>query len=134
MRLIVNQVEISLANLTAFLDGTLDQCLAENITPMAWSPLAGGQLADRSTRVLQSQTGYPAKRIVAALDKVAEERGTNRAVVALAWLLKHPSRIVPIIGSTNAEAIRAATEAVGFELSREEWYILLEAGRGECLP
>src|SRR2546422_198573 len=68
MPLVVNQIEISLANLTSFEDGTLDQCLAEKITPMAWSPLAGGQLADGATRLLPSQQSYRIKPIIAALD------------------------------------------------------------------
>ena len=56
--LIVNQIEISLAKLDAFNDGTIDQCLEKKITPMAWSPLAGGQLADRTKYLLPSQQGY----------------------------------------------------------------------------
>lgn len=134
MPLIVNQVEISLANLTCFEDGTLDQCLAEKITPMAWSPLAGGQLADGPKRLLSSQMAYRIKPIVAALDIVAKNRGVSRSLIALAWLLKHPSGIVPIVGSTNPESIRAAASATDLDLSREEWYSLLEAARGERLP
>jgi predicted oxidoreductase len=134
MRLIVNQVEISLANVHAFQDGTLDQCLAEKIIPMAWSPLAGGQLGERVSRVLDSQMGYRIKPTVAALDSIAQQRGVGRSVVALAWLLKHPSRIVPIVGSTKPESIRKAVEAVDFKLSHEDWYTLLAAARGERLP
>lgn len=134
MPLIVHQVEISLANLASFHDGTLDQCLAEKITPLAWSPLAGGQLADGATQLLPSQEGYRTKPIVAAVDQIARERGTNRTAVALAWLLKHPAQIVPIVGSTNQTNIRAAVAAEALELSRDEWYRLLEAARGERLP
>lgn len=134
MPLIVHQVEISLANLSAFHDGTLDQCLAEKMTPLAWSPLAGGQLADGATQLLPSQEGYHTKPIVTALDQIARERGTNRTTVALAWLLKHPAEIVPIVGSTAERNIRAAAEAEALELTRDEWYRLLEAARGERLP
>jgi predicted oxidoreductase len=134
MPLIVNQVEISLANLGAFNNGTLDQCLAESITPMAWSPLAGGQLGDGGKRMLPSQMGYRTKPLVAALDRLAKERGTSRTVIALGWLLKHPSRIIPIVGSTNPASIRAAARADELELSREEWYSLLAEARGERLP
>src|SRR6266487_432114 len=94
-----NQVEISLANLTCFEDGTLDQCLAEKITPMAWSPLAGGLLGDGPRRILASQEAYKPAAVVSALDALAKVRGSARTVVALAWLLRHPSRIMPIIGS-----------------------------------
>jgi predicted oxidoreductase len=134
MPLIVNQVEISLANLKAFHDGTLDQCLAEKITPMAWSPLAGGQLGDGAKNLLPSQMAYRTKPVVATLDRLAKERGASRTAVALAWLLKHPSRIVPIVGSTNPASIREAVRADDLELSRDEWYSLLGEARGERLP
>jgi len=129
-----NQVEISLANLACFEDGTLDQCLAEKITPMAWSPLAGGLLADGPRRILASQQAYKPGAVVAALDALAKIRGSARTVVALAWLIRHPSRIIPIVGSTDPARIRQAATADVFELSREEWYRLLDAARGQTLP
>ena len=134
MPLIVNQVEISLANRTSFEDGTLDQCLSEKITPLAWSPLAGGLLADGAKALLPFQEGYRTKQAVAVLDEIAAEHGTSRTAIALAWLLKHPAGIVPIVGSTQPQNIKAAARADGIELKREEWYRLLEAARGERLP
>ena len=134
MRLLVNQVEISLANLACFEDGTLDQCMAEKITPMAWSPLAGGQLADGARRLLPSQESYRIKPLVAALDALGKAQGLSRTVLALAWLMKHPSGIVPIVGSTNPSSIREASRATDVHISREDWYRLLEAARGERLP
>jgi predicted oxidoreductase len=134
MKLIVHQVEISLANLAALEDGTLDQCLAEKITPMAWSPLAGGKLGDGATRVLPSQKAYQTRKMNAALDQIAEARDASRTAIALAWLLKHPGHIVPIIGSTNPANIQEAARAAEVDLSRDEWYRLLEAARGERLP
>ncbi|MBI3876960.1 MAG: aldo/keto reductase [Verrucomicrobia bacterium] len=132
--LIVNQVEISLANLSCFNDGTLDQCFAERITPLAWSPLAGGKLAGGPRKLLPSQEGYRTDAINILLDALAREHGVSRAVIALAWLLKHPAGIVPIVGSTNPESIRDCFRADEVELTREEWYRLLEAARGERLP
>ena len=134
MKLVVNQVEISLANLSRFEDGTLDQCLAWKVAPMAWSPLAGGLLADGAKAVLPSQEDYKPKPIRAALDRLARRHGVSRAALAIAWLLRHPAGIVPIVGSTDAGNIRAAAEAAALNLSREEWYQLLEAARGERLP
>jgi len=134
MPLIVNQVEISLANLSAFEDGTLDQCLAEKITPLAWSPLAGGLLGDGAKALLPSQEGYRAKPINTVLEIIAKARGATHTAVALAWLMKHPANIVPIIGSTNPANIRQAAKAETLELTRDEWYRLLEAARGERLP
>lgn len=132
--LIVNQVEISLAKLDCFTDGTLDQCLAKKITPLAWSPLGGGFLASGAILRLPSEQQRHAKSVLGVLDEIAEKRGVNRTVIALAWLLKHPSRIVPIVGSNNPERIRDAAQAADLELTREEWYQLLIAARGEQLP
>ena len=121
--LIVQQVEVSLTAQFTLDDGTLDQCLAEKITPLAWSPLAKGMIGDFR---LDAENGP----LAVLLDRVAAQHGVSRTAIALAWLLKHPSRMVPIIGSVNPERIRAALEADRIELTREEWYALLIAGRG----
>jgi predicted oxidoreductase len=134
MPLIVHQVEISLANRACFDDGTLDQCFVEKITPLAWSPLAGGLLAEGAKELLPSQQAYHTKPIVAELDAIASDRGTTRTVIALAWLLKYPANIVPIVGSTRPLKIKEAAHADLVDLTREEWYRLLEAARGERLP
>lgn len=131
--LVVNQIEISLAQRGAFEDGTLDQCLQKNITPMAWSPLGGGLLGDGAKRLLPAQQSYKPEAIVKVLDEIASARGANRTLIALAWLLKHPGKIVPIIGTTNPERIREAARAAEFELTREEWYRLFIAAHGEPL-
>jgi predicted oxidoreductase len=135
MPLVVHQVEISLARLDCFTDGTLDQCLIERLTPLAWSPLARGLLGDGGTSVSPEQkAAYGADKILPMLDAIAEVQGVSRVVVALAWLLKHPSNIVPIVGSTNAERINDAAKTAEVELTREEWYRLLIAARGTPLP
>lgn len=134
MKLIVNQVEISLANLAALEDGTLDQCLAQKMIPMAWSPLAGGKLGDGATRLLPSQKAYQTRKLNALLDKIAAAHAARRPTIALAWLLKHPGHIIPIIGSTNPANIQEAARAADVDLTRDEWYRLLEAARGERLP
>jgi len=134
MPLVVHQVEISLAKLDAFTDGTLDQCLIEKITPMAWSPLAAGLIGGGAHDLLPSQKGYRTDSFLSVVDGVAKERGTSRTAVALAWLLKHPSGIQPVVGSVNPDRIRQAAKADELDLSREEWYRLLLAARGEALP
>jgi len=134
MPLVVHQVEISLAKLDAFTDGTLDQCLIEKITPMAWSPLAAGLIGGGAHDLLPSQKGYRTDSFLSVVDGVAKERGTSRTAVALAWLLKHPSGIQPVVGSVNPDRIRQAAKAEEVDLSREEWYRLLLAARGEALP
>jgi predicted oxidoreductase len=134
MPLITHQVEISLAMLNAFGDGTLDQCLSEKITPMAWSPLAGGLIGGGAKRLLSWQQEYKPEKFLPTLEQIAKARGVSRTVIALAWLLRHPSKIVPIVGSNNPERIREAVKATEIVLTREEWYQLFTAARGEPLP
>jgi predicted oxidoreductase len=131
--IVVHQVEISLANLAALDDGTLDQCLAEHITPLAWSPLGGGLLASGASKLLPAQQAYRVAGITALLDTLAAERGISRANLALSWLLKHASKIVPIIGSTDPQRIRDCARAAETDLSREDWYRLTTAARGTPL-
>lgn len=134
LKLLVNQVEISLVCLESLRDGTLDQCLNEKITPMAWSPLGGGALADGAKKVLKSQEGYKPKKINAELDAIAKTHGAARSTIALAWLMKHPAGIIPIVGSTDPKRIRESVHADSVELSREEWYRLLTAALPGPLP
>lgn len=134
MPLIVNQVEISLAKLDCLHDGTLDHCLAEKITPMAWSPLAGGRLGTSDPIDLRDPDHARRLHIRETLDQIARAHETSRAVIALAWLLKHPSRIVPIVGTTDPEKIRELPKAADIELTRDEWYRLMEAALGHRLP
>ncbi|MBN8248442.1 MAG: aldo/keto reductase [Verrucomicrobia bacterium] len=124
--LVTNQVEISLIRREALEDGTLDQCLAERITPMAWSPLARGAL-------MAAAPDDPGG-LSRVLDAVAADRGLSRSAVALAWLMAHPAGILPIIGSVQPSRILESSAAAGIRLSREEWYRLLTAARGSRLP
>lgn len=129
MPLLVNQVEISLNQLCALNDGTLDQCMATGMTPMAWSPLAKGLLASATLKSTPRGAG-----LARELERLAADRGVPVPAIALAWLLRHPSRILPVIGSTHPQHIRETVKALDVRLSREEWYRLTEAGRGERLP
>ena len=134
MPLVVNQVEIHPGRLDCFTDGTLDQCLAERITPLAWSPLGGGRFGDKG----KVDPKHPNRKGLAALlkvlDETAKKYGTTRTVIVLAWLLKHPSDIIPIVGSADPAHIRAAAEADDIEMDREDWYRILVAARMEPLP
>jgi predicted oxidoreductase len=132
--LIVNQVEIHLGRLACFYDGTLDQCLQRQITPLAWSPLGGGFLGTGGT----IRDDHPRKKLldglISVLDEIAGRYGVSRTVMALAWLMKHPSRIIPIVGSVRPDHIADAARADALEVDREDWYRLLVAARGEKLP
>jgi len=127
MPLVTNQVELSLLNMEVLADGTVDQCQRLGISPMAWSPLAGGGLFDgddaRSLRVRR------------ALQAVGRELGGAPAdQVALAWILRHPARVVPVVGSGKLERIQSAAAAAGLHLSREQWFTLWAASAGQDVP
>jgi len=134
MPLVVNQVEIHLARLDCFEDGTLDQCLEKDVTPVAWSPLARGLLGDGGQVDPQDARASGLRALLALLDDKARQYGVSRAVVALAWLLQHPARIVPVVGSIDPARIRDAVKADDLAISREDWYSLLVAARMQGLP
>ena len=130
----VNQVEIHPLRLHCFTDGTLDQCLEKKITPMAWSPLAGGRVGTGFTPDEKAGNHAHHLGLLAALDKAADSFGTERTAIALAWLLRHPSGIVPVVGSVNPKNVQAAAHAAEIDMDRETWYHILRAARGEKLP
>ncbi len=132
--LVTNQVEVSLVQLYALHDGTLDQCQEKRVTPLAWSPLGAGLLGSGGVDLLPGQRHYDPAPVLAVLDRIAQERGVARELIALAWILKHPARIVPIIGTTQPEQIKQLAVAAELELTREEWYHLVTAARGAEMP
>lgn len=132
--LVVNQVEIHLGRLACFYDGTLDQCLAERITPLAWSPIGGGFLGEGGKVPEKHPRREVMLKLVEMLDEMAGRYGVSRTVMSLAWLLKHPSGIIPIVGSAKPPHIEDAVKADSLEIDREDWYRLLVAARGEKLP
>jgi predicted oxidoreductase len=132
--LATNQVEVSLVQLYALHDGTLDQCQEKKVTPLAWSPLGAGLLGSGGVDLLPGQRHYNPTTVLAVLDRIAKERGVGRELIALAWILKHPAKIVPIIGTTQPEQIKQLAAAAELELTREEWYHLVTAARGAEMP
>lgn len=142
--IIVNQIEISLlhnhvindgilANQTsgqyAASTGILDYCRLNNIQVQAWSPVALGKIftppldADENVIELAKQ-----------ISVYAEDKGTSKEAIALAWLMMHPIGIQPIIGTTNLERIANSCKADEITLSREEWYRLFTIARGNPVP
>lgn len=142
--LVANQVEVSLlhhhliddgvvANTTghayASAAGTLDYCRLHDLRMQAWSPLAGGKLATTS------EFADPVIRATSALlHQLAEEKGVTPEAIQLAWLLRHPAGIQPIVGTTDPVRLAACCAADGVTLSREEWYALFTAARGTRVP
>ncbi len=132
--LLVNQVQMSLLAHAPLTDGTLDQCMAERVTPMAWSPLNGGRLVTEWPLDI-TMPGHALRiGVRETLDRLGRRHGASRMQMALAWLMRHPAGIQPIIGSSNPDNIRAAVKATEINLSREDWYELLQTAMGERLP
>ena len=125
--LATNQIEFHLLHMDPIYDGTLAQCEKAGILPMAWSPLAGGRLFDPANEAAQ--------RIAKAVEAMAARYGgASMEQLAYAWILAHPSRPLPIIGSNRVERIRAAAAAVEIVLEREDWYALWQAAQGRRVP
>ena len=125
-KLVSTQPEISPLRITCFENGELDQAMILGLTPLAWSPLGGGRLAAPETP--------RDKAVAAALDTVAAAQGVSRTVAAYSWLMAHPAGIIPIIGSQNPARIAEGATALTVRWTREDWYAVLVAARGERLP
>ena len=118
-RLVANQIEISLAENTALTNGDLAYLQQHKIAPMAWSPLAGGQLLQDSRSPLGMK-----------LKEMAAMHGVAPSSMAVAWLLRHPAAILPVMGSNSIERIKLFGEAMNVQLDRQSWFELLEAAMG----
>ena len=116
-------------------DGVLDQCLELGITPLAYSPVGGGWLA--GTRDIPNDHGNKTniENARAALRELSDAyNGATPTQLAIAWLLRHPAGIIPLVGSNNPEHIKEAAGAGQIELSRTDWYKLWVAARGARVP
>jgi predicted oxidoreductase len=124
--LATNQVELSPLRLDALHDGTLDQCQRLGLRPMIWSPLAGGRLF--------SGEDERALRVRGELTRLAGELGVSITTLVFAWLMRHPSRPLPIVGSRRVEAAREALAALELRLTPEHWYRVWTASMGHEVP
>jgi aryl-alcohol dehydrogenase-like predicted oxidoreductase len=120
------QPEISPLEISAIEERVLDIAMQHNLAPLAWSPLGGGRIAN--------PTNAREKAVAAALDAVANEHGVSRTAAAYSWIMAHPARPIPIIGSQHPDRILEATDAYKIEWTRTNWYAVLVASRGEKLP
>lgn len=125
-KLMANQVEISILKLSPFTDGTLDHCQIHRTIPMAWSPFGGGAVFTGTT----SQS----LKVREVVDQLKTRYNAETEQILLTWLLKHPSGILPVIGTSKPERVRCAAKALSINLSREEWYMLYTASLGTEVP
>lgn len=124
--IVSTQPELSALKLAPIENGELDQAIAMDMAVMAWSPLGGGRLAnpvdERDTVV------------AALLDEVAGAYDVSRTAAAYSWIMAHPARPIPIVGSQKAERIAEAADALKVRWTRAEWYSVFVASKGEPLP
>jgi predicted oxidoreductase len=119
--LVTNQIEINPLRLDPFWNGDLDFCLEKGISPMAWSPLGGGKIF--------SKTEWKDR-----LGAFAKARGISVSAWILAWLLRHPAGIIPVLGTTKLDRLREMLESWNHLLDREEWFAGLELFSGTEVP
>lgn len=120
----VNQIQFSLTHFEAMLNGSLDDMMLNNILPMAWSPLGD---------VFKTENEHT-QRIKMLLTELTEKYNATEDQLLLAWVLKHPSGIYPVIGTTNKNRITLAVNALNIELSLEDWFKMWTASMGHKVP
>lgn len=118
--IITNQVEISLNQTAAFYDGTLDQLMLRKLQPMAWS-IMGNYFTEKSVEN---------ERIKRVLKILCGKYNAEENQILLAFILKHPSGILPVIGTSRRENIIKLKESLKINLEHEDWFKLLEAKNG----
>jgi predicted oxidoreductase len=124
--LVTNQIEFSPLQMKALADGTLEQATELARRPMIWSPLGGGRLF--------TGDDAQAQRVRLALQGLANEHGASLASVAYAWILRHPSRPIPITGSGRMEALKEAVDGLRIRLTAEQWWSVWQASMGHEVP
>lgn len=146
MPIVANQLELSLAK-TAWLDdgiavntpaatqagfpsGLLEHCRSNHIQLQAWGCLAQGAFGEQGLHSEDSAIANTTRYVW----QLAQEYNVTAEAIVLAFLLKHPSAIQPVIGTTNTDRIRGCADAVEVNLTREQWYNLYVYSRGQGLP
>jgi predicted oxidoreductase len=125
--LVTNQIELSAYQLENFEDGTLNLCQEKRVAPMAWSPLAGGNIftsqEEKSVRLRET------------LKRIQGEVGAEGIdSILYAWLLNHPAKIMPIVGSGKKDRIQRAIDSLNLELNHDQWFEILQSSMGHDVP
>lgn len=120
--LVTNQIELSLKHIAPFTNGDLAFHQQHGHVVMAWSPLGGGDLMTASNELTHR------------LDSIAKRSGVDRAAVATAFLLAHPAKITPVLGTNNLDRISSISAAETVQLDRQDWFSLYEAALGSEVP
>jgi len=121
--LITNQIELNFNQLQPLIDGSIDFLYERKIKPMIWSPLGGGSIFEHGKVALNKPF-----QLLGAKYQVGAD------VLSLAWLLKHPAQLIPVIGTVKTERIISAVKACSIDLELQEWFQLYEAAMGNEVP
>ena len=125
--LVTNQVEFHPFHMDPIYDGVFDQCQEMRVRPMAWSPMAGGRIF--------AEGDADAERLREACARMADRYGSASVdQLVLAWIMAHPARPMPVLGTAKETRIKAAAAATEVVLTREDWYGLWEAAKGYRIP
>ena len=119
-----NQVEFSLTHIHPMEDGTFDDCMINSRTPMVWSPL-GSYFREKDKKQ---------KRISKGLIELCDKYDVDETQILLAFVLKHPAKVHPVVGTTSPKRLEASMKAATIDLELKDWFTLLEASKGVEVP
>lgn len=119
-----NQIQFSATHYDAMTDGSFDYMQIHNIQPIAWNPL--GTVFRENT----SQT----RRLKELLANLVQKYGVGSDTILLAWILKHPARIIPIAGTVNVARIQNLQKATELQLDKEDWFAIWTESMGHRVP
>ena len=119
-----NQIQFSATHLEPMLDGNLDFMQIHKITPMSWNPLGS------IFREKNEQT----QRLIVLLTIFESKYNVSIDVLLLAWIMQHPSGVLPVIGTTNVERIKNVTKAISLKLELEDWFAIWSESIGMKVP
>lgn len=141
--LVANQLQLSITNTTMIQSGinvnmendaainrdgsVLDFCRLNDITIQPWSPFQYGFFEG----VFLGSDKFP--ELNQKIDEIAEKYNVTNTTIAIAWLLRHPAQMQPIIGTMNINRLKDCIKAGDVTLTREEWYAIYRAA-GNILP
>lgn len=125
--LVTNQIELSLNELSPFTNGDLAFLQRHQVPVMAWSPLGGGRVVHDEASLAEGHLGQ-------LMDEIAAAHSVDRAAVAIAFLLAHPAKILPVMGTNRLERIARISDALKVTIDRETWFALYQAGLGREVP
>lgn len=117
--LVTNQVEVSLFKPELLSDGTIDTLMKHNVCPMVWSPLGGGNFFNTQSDATLNE-----------MNTLAEKYTCTISQLAIAWLVKHPSGMLPILGSTSPQRIKEGVQAASLQIDLQDWFYLLKLSTG----